>query len=119
MKQNEFKNTLAVFKNLQTQSDSPIVAEAIIRKFGGGRGREIKTLHILLSISVRPGQRIPAYAWMNTVCNKWNEALYQIAIGANKSLNSVTRFVLDGNTVSTTVSGSILKVSANMVEKGK
>ena len=39
MKQNDFKTTLRVFKRLQDESDTAIVAESIIRNFGGGRGQ--------------------------------------------------------------------------------
>lgn len=113
MNQKDYDATQAVFKELQEKSLSPLLQKATVRKFGGSREREIKTLHILLSTSVRPRQRIPVYVWMEMVCTRWNEALFQVTAEAGESFN---RFVLDNKTVSIEVQGSTLKVSANMVE---
>ncbi len=117
MKAQDFDKTLRVFKGLQEESPSPILQEATVRKFGGGRWREIKTLHILLSVSVRPGQKIPVYVWVKMICTRWNEALLQIADEAGESIHRANCFTLDNETVSVTVQGMTLKVSANMVEK--
>lgn len=64
MKAREFKNYLVAFKNSQDNSRSPIVAESVIRKFGGGRGHEIKTLYITYAGVHRDGEPVPANAWM-------------------------------------------------------
>jgi len=71
MKTQDYKKYLAELKKLQAETDT-IVTEAVIRKFGGGGGRGIKTLRISLSLRHRPGMHIPTYAWMNTVCEKFN-----------------------------------------------
>lgn len=117
MKPQDFKNALETFKKLQDESPSLILQEATVRKFGGGRWQNVKTLHILFSTSIRPGQKIPVYAWAQMVCTRWNEALHQLADEAGKSIHSVNHFELDSNTVQVIVKGSTLKVSANMVEK--
>ena len=118
MKPQEFKKALTTFKGLQEESPS-ILQEATVRKFGGGRGHEIRTLHILLSILVRPGQKVPVYVWAEMVCTRWNEALLQIADEVGESIHSVKCFELDNETIGITVTGLTLKVSANMAEKEK
>lgn len=115
MKDEDFRKALKVFKRLQKESPSPILQEATVRKFGGGRGHETKTLHILLSTSICPGQKIPVYAWMEMVCTRWHEALLELG----ESIHSANRFELDNKTLSITSQGSTLKVSANMVELNK
>lgn len=116
MKAQDFKKHLDELKILQAETDT-IVTEAVIRKFGGGRGREIKTLNISLSLAHRPGMHIPAYAWMNTVCQKFNQAIRHSLIDEKKSLNGATSFAIDAQTVRVIVKGTTLKVSANMEEK--
>ena len=111
MRPQDFKDYLTVFKKRQAKSRSPIVAEAVIRKFGGGRGHEIKTLHITYSGVYRDGQQIHANAWVGHVCEVWNDAI-RLRSGYDGTL-----FEIDYKTVKIVVTGSTLKVSANMMEK--
>lgn len=113
MKPQEFKDYLTIFKAQQKTTHSPIVAESVIRKFGGGRGRNIKTLYISYSGHYRDGQQIPANAWMGHVCKVWNNVVL-LTNGYDGAL-----FEVDHKTVKTTVKGTTLKVSANIVEKEK
>ena len=111
MKPQEFKNYLTVFKKRQKQSRSPIIAEAVIRKFGGGRGHETRILHIAYSGMYRDGQQVHANVWMELVCKAWNDVI-RLTSGYDGTL-----FEIDHKTVKVIVKGTTLKVSANMVEK--
>lgn len=111
MKSQEFKNYRTAFRKRQEQSRSPIVAEAVIRKFGGGGGHETRTLYIAYSGMYRDGQQVHANAWMELVCKAWNDAI-RLTSGYDGTL-----FEIDHKTVKVIVKGTTLKVSANMVEK--
>ena len=111
MKPQEFPAYLNVFQANQRETRSPIVAEAVIRKFGGGRGHETRTLHIAYSGAYRDGQQVHANAWMEHVCKVWNNGILLVN-GYDGTL-----FEVDHNTVKVIVKGTTVKVSANMVEK--
>ncbi len=117
MKAKDFETTLEVFKKLQEESPSSFIQSATIRKHSGGRGLNIRTLHILLSVPVRPRQKIPVYVWMKVVCARWNEALHEVATEAGGDIHNITPFVLKDDTVSVAVQGSTVKVTANILEE--
>lgn len=111
MKSQDFKKYLPTFKTRQKKSRSPIVAEAVIRKFAGGKGHEIKTLYITYSGAYRDGQQVPANVWVGHVCEVWNDTIRLIS-GYDGTL-----FEVDHKTVEIIVTGKTLKISANIVEK--
>ena len=111
MKPKDFEKFLSAFNTRQAISRSPIVAKSVIRKFGGGRGRDIKTLYITYSGVYRDGSQVPANAWMGHVCEVWNDVLSRTE-GFDGAY-----FEVDHQTVKVAVKGKTLKVSANMVEK--
>ncbi|MCF6278500.1 MAG: hypothetical protein L3J16_07120 [Anaerolineales bacterium] len=117
MLSDNFARYKKAFRIRQLSSDSFVVRDAVVRKYGGGRGRKIKTLNIIFSTSYRLGQEIPAYAWMDTVCREWNEALLGIAIDERGRIDNRPVFALDGKSLRVTFKGSTLKISANMVER--
>ncbi len=108
MKLKDFERYKRAFAKVQKTLKSPIVQEAVLRTNGGGAGNEIRTIHILYSGPYRQGQRIPAHTWMESICKHWNKALQEY------EGDDCSEFELESNTVGVTVSGSVVKATANI-----
>ena len=107
MTTDDFEKHLKAFRLRQIQNQSQVVQNAVIRKFGGGRGREINTLHILhVDSNWRSGEQVRPVAWLGDVIDVWNSAL----------VSDTFRWELDAKSVTVEFKGSTLKITGSMVE---
>lgn len=118
MKPDKFKQYLQAFRKKQIQDQSWVVQNVVIRKFGGGRGREIKSLHLLfVDSNWRPGATIRPAAWLSHVVNTWNSGIISVTIDEGLNVSEAPcGWQLDVSSVAIVVKGSTLKVTGRMVE---
>ena len=117
MTTDDFEKHLKAFRLRQIQDPSQVVQNAVIRKLGGGRGREIKTLHILhVDSNWRPGAQARPVVWLGYVIDAWNGALISETLDDGLNVSDTFRWELDAKSVTVEFKGSTLKITGSMVE---
>ena len=117
MKTSDFATCLKTFRLRQIQDQSRVVQNTVIRKLGGGSGREIKTLHILhVDSNWRPGAQALPVAWLGNVIDVWNSALTSATLDDGLNVSDTFRWELDAKSVTVEFKGSTLKITGSMLE---
>ena len=117
MNTSDFAMRLKAFRLLQIQDPSQVVQNTVIRKFGGGSGREIKSLHILhVDSNWRSGEQVRPVAWLGDVIYVWNSALTSATLDDGLNVSDTFCWELDAKSVTVEFKGSTLKITGSMVE---